>query len=188
MNNSDIKLENSGVRIDGNYLFVGGESLELNSSEHHAEDSSGRFRRALVHSPDDTLIVNYADDYRGVLINGNRSEGVKVNGDIDVIGNISVADMLETERLVVTRHLGINEKGKLYVGGNAEFNKTPTVPDLNITALGKSVTLRPGGSFGRPTIGGPSFTQPVSLAEIIQGLRTQIETLEQRVKSLEERR
>lgn len=159
----DVKLETSGVRIEGSYLYVNGPSFELNDETRHVEDHSGNWRRALVHESDDTLIVNFADDYRGIVINGNRSEGIKLNGEI------LCSDLLESRRLLATHHFGVSESANFYVGGDAKFKEAPVVPDILLE--------KPASSRLLP--------ERESLIEIIEELRQTNSRLEARIVALE---
>lgn len=162
---SDIKLERSGIRVQGEYLFVNGGAFELNHPDRHVEDNAGYWRRAMVHENNDTLIVNHSDDYRGVVINGNRPEGIKLNG------TVKCNDLVETRRIVATHHLGVSDSAALYVGGKSEFKKAPQVPDLMISELGENR--------------GRGLVVPASLVEVIQALQEKIDSLEERVRNLE---
>ena len=90
----DLKLTNSGVITEGDYLAIHGAYFELKDSKRY--DSKRRrshHRKALVHENNDTLVVNHANDYKGVVIN-SREVPFEVNGKSDFSDKITVPDIL----------------------------------------------------------------------------------------------
>ncbi len=158
--NSDIKLENNKVTIEGFRLKHMGGDFELDYSPRRIEHSRST-RRALVHDYNDGLTINWLEDYPG---------GVTINGEV------KCTDILESRRLVVMHHFGVSDDGSFSVGGRSEFKQPPTLPDLLITELG---TVDQGDRI--------PFLNPASLVEIIRELRETIEQLEERVQLLETR-
>ncbi|MEU6722345.1 hypothetical protein ABZ917_01380 [Nonomuraea wenchangensis] len=71
---TDIRLDDHDeqwVTVDANVLNIAGSDLILDSAARRSNQRG--FRRALVHSGDDGLIVNFNNDYpNGVTINGTR--------------------------------------------------------------------------------------------------------------------
>jgi hypothetical protein len=66
---ADIKLDGTVVAIEGDRLDVKGADLILDSSARRKQ--AGGFRRALVHSERDSLIINFNGDYpAGVEMKG----------------------------------------------------------------------------------------------------------------------
>ena len=87
MAESDIKLNGNTTIVDGDYLEV--HTLDVHLDNPTRRKVSGGYRRALVHGPDDALMVNYEGDYPGgTVVHGRLTVDHKgpggFNGDIFV--------------------------------------------------------------------------------------------------------
>jgi len=80
---TDIILDdNETMTVVAPVLKVEGHDVIVDSAERRAPDGP-RFRRALVHDPNDGLTINFGNDYPGgTTINGLNS--LAVNGDIQI--------------------------------------------------------------------------------------------------------
>jgi hypothetical protein len=86
---SDIKLNDRNVVVEGDALEVHGTDLILDSAGRRGmvawkpgpDKNPARPRRAVVHDGNDGLTLNYAKDYPG---------GVTVEGDAHVTGGLAV--------------------------------------------------------------------------------------------------
>lgn len=77
---SDIELGDEEVKITGSVLRLTAFDVTLDNQTRRGSGNPDRPRRALVHGPDDSLVVNWDGDYpSGVTINGP----VKFPGSID---------------------------------------------------------------------------------------------------------
>jgi hypothetical protein len=78
---SDIVLkDNNEVHVNGWRLVLNGPDLVIDAGQVRRTNNSD-FRRAIVHGPNDTLIINYSNDYpNGVIV----QSGMTVNGKLHV--------------------------------------------------------------------------------------------------------
>lgn len=154
---SDLKLTDSGVIAEGSYFAIHAASFELKDSDRfNARRSRGHMRRALVHETDDSLVINYGNDYpMGVTIEGPT----KMNGDVLFSQKTTVKDLLITD-LPFTNYLSPNPRP----------NRGPFDDPV--------IRIPPG----RRSI---SFEAPSSLVAIIKELRKEIGELNTKVNALE---
>lgn len=80
---ADVRLDEFGdgwVTVEGPIVRVIGTDLMIDSGPRR-DGAGGSHRRALVHGPGDTLVVNWADDYSGgVVLNNARFKVLKSDG------------------------------------------------------------------------------------------------------------
>lgn len=77
---SDIRFDDDRVDVEAFRVRLRAADLELDHLDRRVRfdgtAAGGDFRRAMVHGDDDTLIINFANDYSGgVVITGNVSIG-----------------------------------------------------------------------------------------------------------------
>lgn len=88
---ADIILRDRGVIIDGVYLALHGDMLEIKSEEN--KDSSrdvNHQRFALHHNADDELEVNKSNKYARVIIN-SKERPLIIRGDVQILGDLEVS-------------------------------------------------------------------------------------------------
>lgn len=100
---SDVTLRSRDVVVKGQ-LVVEGSDIHLTIDARRSAANTKRYRRALVHGSQDDLVVNYDNDYTGVVINGTGSGGITLNGattieGLDIAATIN-ALIEEQERLL----------------------------------------------------------------------------------------
>ena len=200
---SDVTLNGDHVAIDGQ-LRVYGPDVHLSEDARRDIENRSTFRRALVHDHRDTLVVNFNNDYKGVTINGNKTEGIECRGKVHVDGQLHCSssfqcstmdckDIVETSRITVTHHLGVSDNAHIYIGGQATFRTEPTVPDLMVLGLGKKIPLGSGaqsefgqiGQIGQIGHIEAQFPVAASLVDTIKTLQATIADLEARLTALE---
>lgn len=81
---ADVRLDDYAdgwVTVEANVLRVTGADLMIDS-QGRRDGAGGSYRRALVHGPGDTLIVNWANDYTGgVVLNNARFRVLTSEGE-----------------------------------------------------------------------------------------------------------
>ena len=189
---SDVKLNDAGVTVDGVYLAIHGQVLELkDAGRYDASRGRSHHRKALVHETDDRLTINHGGDYKGVLLNGAEA-GVTVTGQL----------RLEDDRIALS------------VKGHSAFGGEVTIKDLELEApeptpgrdaadgSGRGGVTGAAGDLGRPgdvlgrardrvrdRLGGGAVpvSNDVSLRRFLQDARKEINELKKRVAELEDR-
>lgn len=86
---SDVTLKQNAVGIEGQ-LQIEGSDIHLDFAERRSAENGAAYRRAMVHNNEDHLVVNFADDYLGVDINGARAGGISLNGRTEIGGQLLV--------------------------------------------------------------------------------------------------
>lgn len=131
----DVKLADNHVEIEG-ALVVNGPDIHLSTDERRDSRNASTYRRALVHDFNDSLVINFNNDFKGVKINGSKSEGIDCRGNVHVDGKLTCSssihstrltceDIIETSRLIATKNLEVSDEGRMYVGGKATFKVAP---------------------------------------------------------------
>lgn len=94
---SDIVLrDNNEVHLNGWRIVLNGPDLVIDAGQGRRVNDSG-FRRAIVHGPNDTLIINFSNDYpNGVII----QSGMTVNGTLIVEGVDLYKKLLDLEDIL----------------------------------------------------------------------------------------
>lgn len=119
---SDIKLNDGRVVLEGDFCEVHAHDLMLDSPERRVPpNSTGGFRRALVHY-DDALVLNWAGDYPG---------GVSVASDLSVERNLHVGgpDLL------------LDDKARRARGSNPDRETTVGAAFVDLGPLNNVVAL-----------------------------------------------
>ena len=80
---SDIRLEENGIVMEGDAIFVHGSDLLLDQVARRPGTDPASFRRALVHDFNDDLTINFNTDYPG---------GVNILGNVKMPGEVSVKE------------------------------------------------------------------------------------------------
>lgn len=87
---SDIILRRNGVILEGVYLAIHGDMLELKSDEHKDPNRQVNHQRfALHHNNEDELELNKANKYARVIIHSNERP-LQLKGDVEIHGNLEV--------------------------------------------------------------------------------------------------
>lgn len=129
---SDIKLNDPNleieadniVRIRGKLLISETWDIHLDASDRRGDAQGSRYRRALVHNPDDGLTINWANDYpSGVTVEGPT----KMNGSVIFSNSPTVPD-LRIASLPDTQEIVIRKPGVLGQTGNILGTTTSTSP------------------------------------------------------------
>jgi hypothetical protein len=130
-------------------------------------------RRVLVHNVDDGLTINWDSDYpAGVTV----SSGVTVNGMLHVDADAAVPG------LVLQEHLTLNRPGGGHVTLNAKF-----FDDVVNLMAGDAVieTIQLDNVEPGPILIGGGAMRPIDLATELHRLRAELQTLQERVATLE---
>lgn len=173
---TDVVLKDDSVEIFAHKLIVKGSDLELKDSgrliynEQPAPPDAER--RALVHSGNDSLTINYDTDYRGgVIINGEVTFTTAINDFI-----------LKDEELYKALPLGLKTNINI-VGNSPGVDIGVALPDPNHPGR----HLHPANPTVNP-LGNINIEQALSqptMADIIKYLLKQNAALETRIKQLE---
>lgn len=176
---SDIVLkDNNEVHVNGWRLVLNGADLVIDAGQVRRTNSSD-FRRAIVHGSNDTLIINFANDY---------PNGVIIQSDMNVNGKLQVKSLESTDEInsqsgvtahgdVKARALEVSEavKGKtleasqaITVGGKTAINSTNIGLQLGedngraIDVRGKGLQIRGGIHVMEQAY----FTLPIRVSDI----------------------
>lgn len=195
---SDIKLDKDWVVVEGKWARVRTWDLMLDAPDRRRNNTG--WRRALVHSGNDELIINYNRDYPGgVKIKGEvQIDSLKVKGEVQIdslkgkvqvgslkVGLFDLAYSTESSlvigdntatRVIELQGPGLLIEGELRVYKDARFDEAIRTPDVTIAPK------RPHGHAGDD----PHY-DPFSLVERLKDMQRQIERLQNQVKELEQR-
>ncbi len=138
---SDVTLRTNDVLVEGQ-LVVEGSDIHLMIENRKSAANTSYYRRALVHGYQDDLVVNYDNDYTGVVING--AGGIKLNGATTIegvdVGAMINALVAEQERLlgainVLARRAGAAVTPSASLAARL-VQLDPRTPDIDVTMSG----------------------------------------------------
>jgi len=175
---SDVKLERGLVKVEGQ-LRVEGTDIHLSIPGRRNGRNRSRDRRAVVHGHDDELILNYADDYKGVQINGAKSSGIRMKGTTYVEGQLKV-EGTDIQMNAPSRRDPANTKRyrRALVHGSNDELVINFAKDYN----GVKINARPQSGI---YLNGPTYVNNVNLTEIIQYLMAERNRLFGAINTLE---
>lgn len=130
---SDVRLENGQVEIDGT-LAINGPDLKLDLASRRKADNTAEHRRALVHGFEDELVINFNNDFKGVVIKGNKEAGIELEGQVFVNGK-NLEELLSA--LKRTIEFLSEDRSRVY----AALNRLERNASLDTTKKQKPVTF-----------------------------------------------
>lgn len=135
---ADVRLDDhteGWVTVDANVLRVTGADLMIDSQARR-DGAGGSHRRALVHGPGDTLVVNWANDYTGGVVL-NKARFTVLTSD----GEPQLPKEGQTGQLVVT--VSRNTIGGQVVSETVTLWVCIGVPSTSLTRRGSAVQWLP---------------------------------------------
>jgi hypothetical protein len=170
---TDIKLDENIITLEGFRIIAQSADLCLDLLERRPGTDPNALRRALVHTPQDGLTINWDSDYPG---------GVNILGSVSIPGELSSNGKLSLNGRLL---LNIEEPPKEEVpGGFIPVASGPSVSSpIGLTGFAgaRSATVLAEDPFKHLQ----SDRSPIDLAREILILRQLISNLNERVKDLE---